>query len=459
MTLHPLAILLIAIAVIFTLIIRLRINAFIALILAAITVGLLSDQIALGEVMPKITAAFGNMCGNASSGGIAIVIAMAAIIGQCMMDSGAADKIVRVFVRALGPTRAPWSMLICGYILAVPVFFDTVFFLLVPLARAMRVRTGKDYLLFVMAICAGGAVTHTMVPPTPGPLAVAGALSVDLGTMIMVGALVGLPMALAGMAFCYFCNSRLNIPLRETASLTLEEMEALANEDESKLPGFLLSLAPIVLPVALITANTITSAVGAPPDVLAVTGFLGNPNFALILSAGLALFILARQKHASLSELAKTMELSLASAGLIILITAAGGAFGAMLKDAGVGKELLALGQDELGLSMLPLGFLLAAFLKIAQGSSTVAMITTAPILAASGTADALGFHPVYLATSIAAGSLVGSWMNDSGFWVYKSMAGFTETEALKTWTPLLIVLAVAGFLMTVFLSNVMPLI
>ena len=164
MEIHPLLVLVIAIAVVFILIIRMKINAFIALITAAMTVGLLSSTVSLGEVMPEVASAFGRVCG-----GIGIVIALAAVIGQCLMESGAADKITRVFVRALGEKNASLSMLTSGYVLSVPVFFDTVFYLLIPLARALRVRTGKNYVLFVMAICAGGAVTHTMVPPTPGP--------------------------------------------------------------------------------------------------------------------------------------------------------------------------------------------------------------------------------------------------------------------------------------------------
>ena len=160
MGIHPLLVLVIAIAVVFVLIIRLKINAFMALITAATTVGLLSSTVGLGEVMPEVAGAFGRVCG-----GIGIVIALAALIGQCLMESGAADRIVRVFVRALGEKHASLSLIASGYVLSVPVFFDTVFYLLVPLARAMRVRMGRNYVLFVMAICAGGAVTHTMVPP------------------------------------------------------------------------------------------------------------------------------------------------------------------------------------------------------------------------------------------------------------------------------------------------------
>ena len=181
--------------------------------------------------MPEVAATFGRVCGS-----IGIVIALAALIGQCLMESGAADKITRVFVRALGEKNASLSLLSSGYVLSVPVFFDTVFYLLVPLARAMRIRTGKNYLLFLMAICAGGAVTHSMVPPTPGPLAMAAALDIDLGVMILVGAVIAVPMSLVGWLFAVNRDKALDIPLRETPGLTLSELEDLALRDEEKAP-------------------------------------------------------------------------------------------------------------------------------------------------------------------------------------------------------------------------------
>jgi gluconate:H+ symporter, GntP family len=452
MEMHPLVVLALAIGVVFVLIIRLKINAFMALIAAAITVGLLSPQVTMGEVMPEVAGAFGRVCG-----GIGIVIALAALIGQCLMESGAADKITRVFVRALGEKNVSLSLLGSGYVLSVPVFFDTVFYLLIPLARATRVRTGSNYLLFVMTIAAGGAVTHTMVPPTPGPLAMADTLNIDLGVMILVGAIVGIPMSLAGWGFSYLRNRQLPIPMRETPGLTLEELETLAHKEEKELPGFLFAMLPILLPILLITSNTIVNAVDNTLPIAAVTGFLGNPNFALLVSAAVSLYLMVRQKGYSLAELAKPVETAFASGGLIILITAAGGAFGGMLQKAEVGRVLGEMAQVW-GIPLLLMSFLLGALLKIAQGSGTVAMITVSAIMAPLVLANPPSFHPVYIACAVGSGSLVGSWMNDSGFWVYKQMSGMTETEALQTWTPLLTVLGVTGFLITALVSTILPL-
>lgn len=449
---HPLAVLAIAIAVVFVLILRLRINAFIALVTAATTVGILSPAVGLGEVMPAVASEFGGVCGS-----IAIVIALAALIGQCLMESGAADKIVRVFVRALGEKRASLSLLSSGYVLSVPVFFDTVFYLLVPLARAMRVRTGKHYLLFLMAISAGGAVTHSMVPPTPGPLAMAATLEIDLGVMILVGAVVAVPMSVAGWLFGILRDRQLDVPLRETQGLTLVELEELARRDEARLPGFFVSMLPIVLPVVLIASNTLTGALGVGGTLRALTSFAGNPNFALLASAAVSLALLARQKGYTLAQLAKPVETALASGGLIILITAAGGSFGKMLVKAGVGETIGAM-SEEFGVPVLLLSFLLGALLKVAQGSGTVAMITVSAIMAPLVIDAPIGFHRVYVACAIGSGSLVGSWMNDSGFWVYKQMSGLTETEGLRTWTPLLAVMGVVGYVVTQLAALLVPL-
>jgi gluconate:H+ symporter, GntP family len=449
---HPLLVLALAILVVFVLIIRLKINAFIALIVAAITVGVLAPGVAFPDVMPAVVRVFGDVAGR-----IAIVIAMAAVIGACLMESGAADKITRVFVRMLGEKHSSFSLLGSSYVLAGPVFFDTVFYLLVPLAKAMRIRTGGHYLLFVMAVVAGGAVTHTMVPPTPGPFAAATALNVDLGIMIVAGMLIGIPMALAGWLFSAYMDRVLPVPLRETAGLSITELEELANRDEQHLPGFFASILPIALPVLLITCNTVVGAVAPESGLRRITAFFGDPNLALLLSATISLRLLAVHRNYSLMELARPVQVSLASAGVIILITAAGGAFGGMLVQAGVGTSLGELAR-EYSVPLLLLGFLLAALLKIAQGSGTVAMITTSSILAPLLLETPPTYHPVYVVCAIGCGSLIGSWMNDSGFWVYKEMSGVTEIEALKTWTPLLIVLGVSGFLVTLIAATVLPL-
>ncbi|MEX2215697.1 MAG: SLC13 family permease [Phycisphaeraceae bacterium] len=722
---HPLVILLIGIALILGLIVWLRLNAFLALILAAMVVSLLAP----GDVATKM-ARVGAELGN-TAGGIGIIIALAAIIGKCMMDSGAADRIVRFFLRLLGEKRGDAALVSSGYVLSIPVFFDTVFYLLVPLARSMYKKTGKNYLLYVMAIAAGGACTHTLVPPTPGPLATADALRVDLGLMILMGAIIGIPASFAGVIYAHWLNKKMPIEMRPIGS-GLPEPEPI---EERHLPPLLLAFAPVLLPVLLIGANTAavsiadaehaarftsgdvnwpllrdtlvvqqrTQAPGdsvppnvrpsdidsrmpdarqvpsqqllqrlsaatrdllmkpgpapanpwtAPPlvefnddekatlltgfnkllnaadfysaktwrmmdvplppefvlredvyfyvidnkglaqladtkqageklvgldqirktendiatsieilnsldqgklqvddgtgvvqipsgklkfaletnrlslarlqealqnetakaralnrafqslanadrnrlksseierlnrlvleatygtDVIKphawetsarqaanFTGLIGNPNFALMLSAGIAIWLYVRQRKPTRAEFKHVIEDSLMSAGVIILITAAGGAFGAMLRQAEIGGAIQTLfagdGGKASGMVLLFMAFGIASILKIAQGSSTVAMITTASMISAMIVGVDLPFNPVYLATAIASGSLIAAWMNDSGFWIYARMGGFSEVEALKSWTVMLVIMGLVGMLFTLILATVLPL-
>ena len=288
---HPLIILVIAVGVVFLLIIRLKFNAFLALIASALLIGLLSPRVPLGEVVGEVTTRFGNLAGR-----IGIAIAMAALIGQCLMESGAADKVTRRFVAWIGEEYSSLSLVVSGYVLSVPVFHDTVFYLLVPLARAMSVRMKGRYVLFVTSIAAGGSVTHCLVPPTPGPLAMAATLNIDLGVVILVGLVVSVPAALAAWLYCLWIDRRMNLPIREAPGMSLEQLQGIANRPESELPGFWVSLMPIALPVVLISAHTIIDTVAKGSRVAGPAGFLGDPNIALILAAAFSLWLLASHK-------------------------------------------------------------------------------------------------------------------------------------------------------------------
>jgi len=580
---HPLIILAIGILIVLGMIIVLRIHAFLALITAAIVVSLLAP----GDFAVKIgrvAAAFGTTTGK-----IGIVIALAAVIGRCLIESGAADRIVRVFVRLLGEKRCPVSLMTSGFVLSVPVFFDTVFYLLLPLARSMHRRTKRSYLLLILAMGAGASITHSLVPPTPGPLIIADTLGIDLGVMINIGLLVALPTAIVMLFFIGFLTRRMEIPMRPLEG-GRPEPEPLPDE---KLPGLWLSLLPIILPVIMISSHTIATTMansehvgwlrtvdiqwsgftssltedGGEPDsvggqvmvalpedvqqsirqgameaevranvqsainkllgekelystdVIAgvalsergmklldkgvgklskaelesfnrlvleaaypehikahiwetsrrkaanITAVTGNANLAMLAATAFALYVLWRQRKPSRAELSKIVETSLMSGGVIILITSGGGAFGAMLKAAEIDIAIKGIfaggGGGELGgVSVLLLGFFIAFLLKFAQGSSTVSMITTSSMMVGFvASPEALGFHPVYLATSIGFGSQCGNWMNDSGFWIFAKMSGLTEVETLKTWTVTVSTLAFVGLGFSLLFAKVLPLI
>ena len=291
----------------------------------------------------------------------------------------------------------------------------------------------------------------------------------DIGVMMMVGALVAIPAAIVGMFFSTWCDKHMNIAMRPIAG-SLPEPEPLKDSD---LPGLFVSILPIALPVLLVSANTITNKIivkdtpevsylARVADIVAV---IGDVNFAMLISAAIAMLVLYRKRRLSRAQLAQVVEESLMSGGVIILITAAGGSLGAMLTAAQVGPAIENMlnaqaGQQAHGYVLLGIGFIIGSVMKIAQGSSTVAMITASQMIASMiSSREALGFHPVYLATAIGSGALLFSWMNDSGFWIFAKMGGLTEGEALKSWTPLLAVVGLAGFVVTIILATVLPLV
>ncbi len=407
----------------------------------------------------RIAVGFGKTCL-----GIGIVIALAAVIGKCLMDSGAAMRIVVSLQNLMGEKRTPVAFLASGFTVGIPVFFDTVFYLLMPLGKAMRVRTGTNYLLFIMTIVAGATMAHSLVPPTPGPLFVAGELGVDLGAMMLGGLVIGAGTVTCGYFYALWANRKWEIPLRASAELSEEELRELAERDTAGLPPLWLSLLPILLPVLLIAGNTAltmaTTGVGNLSEGMKglkeVMGVLGNKNLALALSAGVALWMLVKFKKQSAKELSGAVQAALASGGVIILVTAAGGAFGHVLRQTNIAGEIEKV-IPATQLYLLPIAFLITTVVRIAQGSATVAMITAVGIVGPIAAGAELGYHPVYLALAIGCGSKPISWMNDSGFWIIGKMSGMTEGETLKTASAMMALMGVAGLVLTMLAAWVFP--
>ena len=476
----PLFAMLLGVAVVLGLMIGLKVHAFIALILGALTISCFIPLDITGfaktpephvirdasggapvNIVNRVTSSLGG-----AVVGIGVLIAMAAIIGKCMLVSGAADKIVKSSLAALGEKRAALAMMISGFILSIPVFFDTVFYLLVPLARSLYRRTKKNYLLYLAAIAAGGAITHTLVPPTPGPLLVADALNgVNIGTVMLIGLMVGFPSAIVGLVAASWLNRIMPIEMRPLGGDAAKKEE----EELEKLPSLFLSLMPVMLPVALITIATVFAvAVGPNPEGMTATALgymklIGSPNLAMILAALFAIYLCWSVQGHSLKELAEHVEDALLSGGVIILITAAGGAFGALLAMTQIQEVVKSLfaNNESGGIVVIVVAYALAAVVKVAQGSSTVSMIITASLISSIAnplSADgSLGFSPAYLVPVIGAGSLMGSWMNDSGFWVFAKMGVLTEGETLRSWTVLLAILSVTGFVLTLTMATLLP--
>ncbi len=457
-----------------------RWHSFLALIGAALLAGILAwvypESTAGPDGTPVITSlaqtidlamtGFGN-----TAMGISLSIGLASIIGMCLLESGAADKVVRRFLAFFGEKRAGWALLWSTYILSVPIFFDTMFMLMVPLARALRLRTGKDYLLYVLAICIGGVITHSMTIPHPGPIAMQKILEVDTGLSILFGFTVGIIPAALTYSVAVWLNARLPIPMREVPGSTTAELQKIVDQPETSLPSFWASLLPVILPIFLISlasfavivekspwGATVIDALGGPARFTAARqyiDYIGNKNIALGIGAFCAVALLMKRRGIGRQALADMMQGPLETAGVIILITAAGGAFGGMIQKAGVGSAVARL-ADGHAISLILIAYLTSIVIRVAQGSATVAMLTTASILLPLLPPD-LPYSKLYIFLSIGFGAFSLSWMNDSGFWVVSRLGGLTEKETLRTWSVVLTIASLLGFLITWLASTLLP--
>jgi GntP family gluconate:H+ symporter len=445
----PFAVLLLSVALVIVQITRWRVHPFIALMLSAILVGLLSPalpvepgQNPLVTVVELPMAEFGIMVGK-----IGWVIAVAAVIGTAMMESGAAEQIVNWLLKTLGEKQAAIALIISGFILSIPVFFDTVFLLLIPLGITLALKTGKDFVLYVVAIGGGAVISHTIVPPTPGPLMMAETFNIELGTVILAGLAAGIIPAIVVLVVARWMNKKLNIPVR----VTDKHVTLIQNP-----PSLILSVLPVIVPLFMISLASIVEGVtGNLPDWIA---FQGNKNIAMSTGAFIALVLWAKTQKLSSKDLWEAVAKPLEVGGIIILITSAGGAFGAMIKHSGIG-DAISHATEGFNISYILLGWMIAAVMKIAQGSGTVSMITSSAIMAAIIGESHLSYHPIYILLSVGFGSLFISWMNDSGFWVVVRMSGFTEKEGLKTWTFLLAILSLVGLSQVLLMSWLFPLV
>jgi gluconate:H+ symporter, GntP family len=474
---NPVLIILIGVAVILFCIIKLKLHAVISLILAALVTGLMTTpeliydfaihkgmsetaarQMSHQFIGTRLSAAFGNTAGK-----VGILIALASIIGACLMKSGGAERIIRGFLRLFGKKNASLAFLSGSFTLAIPVFFDTVFYLMIPLVKSISVRDPKKFSLYLMAVMGAGVMAHSLIPPTPGPLFVAQAMGISLGAMMLGGLVVGIITTICGYIYALWANKKWNLPMRDTPDITISELKQLSQKPITELPGLWISILPILLPVLLITANTVLDvSLGKRTDLntfqdnlLHIFSILGDANIALTISALLSLYLLwSRVKD--VKQFQKFISEALFSAGVIVLITAAGGAFGEMLQQTGIGIEVehMATGYQT---AILPLAFIITAVVRTAQGSATVAMVTAIGVMSGFSSSEGLPFHPVYLALVIGCGSKIFAWMNDSAFWIITKMSGMEEKETIRHFSFLLTIMGIAGLIAVMILSYFFP--
>jgi len=476
----PLFILSVGVLIVVGGIIGMKLHPFLALLLAAFAVAWMTpgsaiEQFALEKgstasaalqlskktIGERVATEFGNTTGK-----IGILIAMAAIIGKCMLESGAAERIIRSMLLLTGIKKAPVAFVISSFFIGIPVFFDTVIFLMMPLAKAMSIRIGKNYLLLVLSIMAGAVMANSLVPPAPGPLFLAGAMQIPIGLMMVAGTILGILTAGTGYLFALWLNKRMAVPVRDSLDARLEDIKMNNLKEDAQLPSLWFSLLPVVIPLLFICADTFMNlnATGATTSSVFVTKlkqfihFFGDKNIALLTAALVALLLFISQKKGTKYDLTAFVQSALMSGGSIILITAAGGAFGGMLQQTGISSKIATLTQHY-QMALIPLAFIIAAIIRTAQGSATVALITASGILSGMAASGHLEYHHLYIGLAIGCGSKLVPWMNDAGFWIVCKMSNLTEKEALKTFAPLNVIMGVTGLVIILIAAKLFPLI
>ena len=441
---------LVAIALLLFLIIKIKLEPFISLLATglflALAAGLNVRQIvgtALKSSDSVLEKGFGGILGH-----IAVIIGLGTVLGALLERSGGADVLSRRLLKLFGPKGTPVAMGLVGLIFGIPVFFDIGIFVLAPLVYVAAKRGGKSLVLYALPVLAGLSMTHAFLPPHPGPTAVAGLLHVDMGWLIIIGLACGLPaFAVAGILWPLYIAPRVPVSVPD------EFVVAETSGEEKPEPSLGLVLAVILLPLVLILGATFGTLILDPHrDLLSVLTFLGNPAVALLLAVLSAYYLLGVRRGMTNAEFSELSSNSLKPVGMILLVVGAGAFFGAVISATGVGAAL-AKSLSSAGLPVLLLAYVISCGLRIAQGSATVAIVTTGgivgPLLTTEGYSQA---HLALIAAAICAGSIILSHVNDGGFWIVAKYFNMTVKETLLTWSVLETVLSLVGFGMSALL-------
>lgn len=434
----------IGIAVLIFLVLKTKIQAFLALIISTVVVGVIGGMPLTNitievdgvektfGIVNSITSGFGGTLGS-----IEIIIGFGVMMGQIFEVTGAAKRMAHTFLKLFGKKREEEALALTGFLVSIPIFCDSGFVVLAPIAKAISKATKKSVIGLGTALAAGLVITHSLVPPTPGPLGVCGIFGVDVGKFILLTLVLALPMAIACIAYSrlYLSKKYYRIPNEEGEIVEMPyqepNYEAAFSMDMTGVPGVLESFMPLIIPIILILINTVATAMGKTEGFMNVLVFLGQPIVAVGLGLIVAILTLGRSldRHEALTE----MEKGMASAGIIMLVTGGGGALGQIIKDSGLGT-FMAEGLAKTAIPIIILPLLIATAMRFIQGSGTVAMTTaasiTAPIIAASGVSPILG------AVACCVGSLFFGYFNDSYFWVVNRTLGVSEAkDQLRIWS------------------------
>lgn len=436
---------LLAVATLLVLVLYVRLHAFVALLLTSLVVAVLGG-IPLSEIAGIVEDGMGSTLGY-----IATVIGLGAMVGEMLRQSGGAEQIAQTLLRTFGDDRAPWALSLTGLLVAIPVFFDVALILFIPLVYTLSERTGTSLLVYAIPLLAGIAVAHSFIPPTPGPVAVAGLLGADLGWVIFFGVLAGIPSILVGgVLYGRFIGKKIHLDVPESMREAPEdEIDA-----DTTMPSFGQALSVIGVPLLLILGGTVSDVALAEGTTLrAAFSFVGHPFVALVLAVLLAFYVLGVRGGYSMDDVQSIATKGLEPVGLIILVTGAGGVLGQVLVETGVG-DALAEAMAASNLPVVVLAFVIAVVVRVSQGSATVSMVTAAGLVAPVFESGDYAAPVVGLTTiAIAAGATVLSHVNDSGFWLVSRYLGMDERETLRTWTVMETIVGVVGFLVVLGLS------
>ncbi|MFF0030688.1 GntP family permease [Streptomyces avermitilis] len=453
------------IALLLVLIIKVRLQPFVALLAVSIAVGLaaglsvteLFGTVQRSTAVSVIESGMGGILGH-----VAIIIGLGTMLGAILEVSGGAEVLASRLLNLFGERRAPLAMGLTGLIFGIPVFFDVGIFVLAPIVYAAAKRSGKSILLYCLPLLAGLSMTHAFLPPHPGPVAAAGLLHVQLGWVILMGVVCGLPAVLAAWVYSAWIGRRIFVAVpqdmveaaAEAKLAVIEEQRAQGVEPREEPVPLGTVLGIIGTPLVLILAATFSSIVLDPSTLRSVIEFFGSPFVALTIALLLAYYLLGIRRGWSRKSLETVSTSSLKPVGNILLVVGAGGVFGAVLKASGVAQALSDTFND-VGLPVIVLSYLISVVLRVAQGSATVAIVTTAgivaPLLAAGDHSQAF---VALVIMAISAGSIFASHVNDGGFWMVSKYFGISERDTLKTWTVLESVLSVAGFAVAAVVST-----
>lgn len=431
----------IGVAVLLFLIMYSKMQAFLALLIVSLLIGLATGMNP-GSLLETIEEGMGGALGF-----IAIVVGLGAMFGEVLRSSGGAERLAFTLVDKFGENRAQWALGLTGFLIAIPVFLDVALVILLPIVYSLALRTGKSLLYYAIPLLAGLAVAHSFIPPTPGPIAVAQVLNVDLGWMMLFGIIAGIPaLIVAGPIFGRYIGNKVFVSVPDHVVQAAEE----ASTTNRKLPSFGLICFIILIPLFLILLNTGGDLWLPDGQIKSIVTFIGHPFVALIIATLLAMYFLGTRRGVSKQELQNMATKALEPAGIVILITGAGGVFKEVLIQSGVGDAMGDLLSSS-GFPLVLLAFLIATFVRVAQGSATVAMITAAglvsPILEM---ADLSQPSLALIAIAIACGATVLSHVNDTGFWLVKQFLEMSEKDTLKSWTVMETIIGLVGFV-TVF--------